>query len=163
MDERDGASMGRAAGALLADTLLAIADGKRPRGPVGISRVGRESRRVEFATHAEAGTWLNTPGLAEPLLLDVADNREVRVLVPAVSNTTAAVTSFDIIWRVRFAIDDAGVVLTSEPGFHTSDLDGVDELLDDFNDGIAAGLERHPRTAELREGFGALGPSEAHN
>ena len=153
--------MGRAAGALLADTLLTIAGGKMPSRPIGLSRVGRELRRVEFASHAEAGAWLNTPGLLEPLLLDVADDRELRVLLPAAGHATATVTSFDIIWRVRFAVDDDGAVLTSEPGFQTSDLGGVDELLDDFNDGIAAGLERHPRTAELREGFGALGPYES--
>lgn len=152
--------MGRAAGALLADTLLAIAGGTRPSRPIGVARVGRELHRIAFASHAEAGAWLNTPGLVEPLLLDVADG-ELRMLVPAVSSATSAVTSFDIIWRVRFAVDGDGAVLTSEPGFQTSDRDGVDELLDDFNDGVAAGLERHPRTAELREGFGALGPFDS--
>lgn len=155
--ERDGASIGRGAGSLLADTLTQLLDarsrrGARPSQPMGASRIGNELRRVIFhGGVAEAGAWLQTPGLVDAFVLYVpADDDEIRILVPSL-----AATSFDIVWRLRFALDDDGV-FTSEPGFTVAE--GMDELLDDFNDGIAAGLELHPRTAEIRPGFGALGP-----
>jgi hypothetical protein len=151
-DERDGASIGRSAGSLLADVLLALADGTPVTGPRGASRVGRAHAKVSFATHGEAGVWLQTPGLVEPVLLDVKGD-EVRLLVPAL--VVGEGTSFDIVWVVRFAVDAQGIA-TSEPAFSVAE--GMDDLLDEFNDGLAAGLEMHPRTVELRDGFGALGP-----
>lgn len=163
-DDRDGASIGRAAGSLLGDVLLVLAGGGRVDTPRGVSRVGRAHAKVSFATHAEAGTWLRTPGLVEGVLVDVKED-EVRVLVPARMmgahdhdhdhDDGHDQSSFDIVWTIRFVIDDQGIA-TSEPAFSCND--GLDDLLDDFNDGIAAGLEMHPRTAELRDGFGALGP-----
>jgi hypothetical protein len=154
-DDRDGASIGRSAGSLLADVLLALAAGLPERGPRGASRVGRAHAKVSFSTHAEAGAWLQTPGLVEPVLLDVKGD-EVRLLVPA--HVVGEGTSFDIVWTVRFAVDEQGIA-TSEPAFSVAD--GMDDFLDEFNDGLAAGLEMHPRTAELRDGFGALGPYDA--
>lgn len=151
-DDRDGASIGRAAGSLLGDVLLVLAGGGHIDTPRGVSRVGRAHAKVSFATHAEAGIWLRTPGLVEGVLVDVRED-EVRVLVPAASGGTPS--SFDIVWTIRFVVDEQGIA-TSEPAFSCND--GLDDLLDDFNDGIAAGLEMHPRTAELRDGFGALGP-----
>jgi hypothetical protein len=154
-DERDGASIGRSAGSLLADVLIALADGTNIVGPRGASRVGRAHAKVTFATHGEAGAWLQTPGLIEPVLLDVKGD-EVRLLVPAL--VVGEGTSFDIVWMVRFAVDENGIA-TSEPAFSVAE--GMDDLLDDFNDGLAAGLELHPRTVELRDGFGALGPYDS--
>lgn len=151
-DERDGASIGRSAGSLLADVLVALAERAPITGPRGASRVGRAHAKVTFATHGEAGAWLQTPGLVEPVLLDVKGD-EVRLLVPAL--VVGEGTSFDIVWVVRFAVDKNGVA-TSEPAFSVADA--MDDLLDEFNDGLAAGLEMHPRTVELRDGFGALGP-----
>lgn len=167
-DDRDGASIGRAAGSLLGDVLLVLAGGGRIDTPLGVSRVGRAHAKVSFATHAEAGTWLQTPGLVEGVLVDVRED-EVRVLVPArvtgapdhhhdrerAPGGAPSSSSFDIVWTIRFVVDEQGIA-TSEPAFSCND--GLDDLLDDFNDGIAAGLEMHPRTAELRDGFGALGP-----
>jgi len=143
---------------LLAEVLLALADGTHLGGPRGASRRGGTRAQVSFATHADAGAWLQTPGLVEPVLVDVRDD-EVRILVPAALVGTGQGTSFDVTWTLRFAIDENGIA-TSEPAFSVAD--GMDELLEDFldelNAGVAAGLEMHPRTAELRDGFGALGP-----
>lgn len=147
---RDGASLGRGAGSLLVEVLLQLATGTAVTGPRGASRVGRELRLLAFATHAEAGVWMQAPDLVDAVVIDVLDN-EVRVLVPAEGGGP----SFDLVWTVRYAVDENSIA-TSEPAFTVAD--GMDDLLDEFNDGMAAGLERHPRTVELREGFGALGP-----
>ena len=154
-DPRDGASIGRSAGSLLADVLIALAERVPITGPRGASRVGRAHAKVTFATHGEAGAWLQTRGLIEPVLLDVKAD-EVRLLVPAL--VVGEGTSFDSVWVVRFAVDGNGIA-TSEPAFSVAD--GMDDLLDEFNDGLAAGLEQHPRTVELRDGFGALGPYDS--
>jgi hypothetical protein len=156
LQTRDGVAIGRGAGFVLADALLQILDASRGRGrrpwfPVGASTVGRELVRVEFRAGVEAaGTWLQTPGLVDAFVVQVADDvDEVRVLVPS-----ADATSFDLVWSLQFEVDGA-FVATSEPAFEVAD--GCDDLLDDFNEGFAEALEHHPRTTDLRAGFGALG------
>ena len=102
---------------------------------------------------AAAGAWLQTPGIVDAFILYLPEDAdEIRILVPS-----KEALSFDIVWALRFVVDEHGIQ-TSEPLFTVAP--GEDEFLDDFNDGLAAGLELHPRTAELRSGFGALGPFE---
>lgn len=152
---RDGRRTGRAAGLLLAETLCQLIDDERPTPIVGASCDDAGEAVVEVFPDGglgDAQRWLATAGIVDPFFLEVKSDRdELRVYVPGDADGDV----FDLVMVLGFRRDHGGQFCTTLPAFTVAD--GADGVFEAFQEGLADGLDAHPRTAEIHPGFGALG------
>lgn len=165
---RDVKGIGQAAGGLVAQTLLQVADGDYAVSYIGIGRTS-PGAKLELVMFGDGGldaakAWITKKDKVDAVVvgLDEAD-REVRVLL----GSTDATRKYDMICSVRYEVRDntvvkkgakgkgkgggsAALVQTSTIGFLAETDD--DEMADDFLDSVLAGIYGHARAKDLAVG-----------
>jgi len=161
--QRDVKSIGHAAGGVIAQTLVALADGDHAPGYIGIGRKtpGAKLDVVMFEGGlAAAREWITTKDKVDAVVVGLdEDEHEVRVLL----GCPDATRKYDMICSVRYEVRDATVVKarakqrkatplvqTSTIGFLAETPD--EDVADDFLDSVLAGIYGHARAADLDVG-----------
>ena len=164
---RDVKGIGHAAGGLVAQTLMQLADGEHTPSYIGIGRTapGDKLKLVMFDGDLDgAKAWIAKKDKIDAVVvgLDEAE-REVRLLL----GSDHATRKYDMICSVRYEVKGASVTkkkskqpVLNEPSVQTSTIgflaETPDELLADaFLDSVLAGIYGHARASEL--GVGTLG------
>lgn len=162
---RDVKQLGHAAGGLVAQTLLQVADGEYAVSYVGLGRT-QAGGKLELVMFGDGGldaakAWIAKKDKIDAVVvgLDEAD-REVRVLL----GSTDATRKYDMICSVRYEVRDNTVVKkpkaktakavplvqTSTIGFLAETDD--EDMADDFLDSVLAGIYGHARAKDLAVG-----------
>jgi len=160
---RDVKSIGHAAGGLVAQTLVTLADGEHTPSYIGIGRTvaGGKLNLVMFEDGLDgAKAWIAKKDKIDACVvgLDEAE-QEVRLLL----NSDDAKRKYDMICSVRYEVKDANVVKkqakakkatalvsTSTIGFLAETDD--ESIQDDFLDSVLAGMYSHVRAHDLDVG-----------
>lgn len=163
MMTRDVKSIGHAAGGLVAQTLLTLADGQHTPSYIGIGRAnaGDKLKLVMFDDGLDAAkAWITQKDKIDAVVvgLDEAEH-EVRLLLGCPDDAR----KYDMICSVRYEVRDAKVVKakakkneaipliqTSTIGFLAETPD--EDIADDFLDSVLAGIYGHARAADLAVG-----------
>lgn len=166
-EKRDVESVGRAAGGLVAQTLVQLADGDFTPSYIGIGRKapGAKLDMVVFEDGLDgAKAWIAKKDKVDAVVVGLdEDEREVRVLL----GCPDAARKYDMICSVRYEVREATVVpkkkkanalnnplvQTSTIGFLAETPD--EDVADKFLDSVLAGIYAHARAADL--GVGKLG------
>jgi len=160
---RDVKAIGHAAGGLVAQTLVQLADGDYAAAYIGIGRKAPESKLelVMFDGGLDAAkAWITKKDKVDAVVVGLDEKeKEVRLLL----GSTDAKRKYDMICSVRYAVKDANVVKnrakankatalvsTSTIGFLAETPD--DAVADDFLDGVLAGIYSHARAHDLDVG-----------
>ncbi len=162
---RDVASVGRAAGGVIAQTLVAIADGNHAPSYVGIGRKtpGGKLDMVLFDEGLPAAkAWVAAKDKVDAVVVGLdEDEHEIRLLLGCPDDAR----KYDMICSVRYQVKASApkkgakkkapepVVQTSTIGFLAETPD--EDVADAFLDSVLAGIYGHARAAEL--GVGKLG------
>lgn len=165
--KRDVKSIGHAAGGLVAQTLVQLADGDYAASYIGIGRKspGDQLKLVMFEDGLDgAKAWIATKDKCDAVVVGLdEDEHEVRLLL----GCPDAQRKYDMICSVRYEVRDQTVVSkkakgakpktplvnTSTIGFLAETDD--EDVADDFLDSVLAGIYGHARAKEL--GVGQLG------
>lgn len=160
---RDVKAIGVAAGGVVAQTLVQLADGEHTPHYVGIGRTtaGDKLKLVMFDGGLDAAkAWIIKKDKIDAVVvgLDEAE-KEVRLLL----GSTDEKRKYDMICSVRYEVRDATVVKakakkaqaialvkTSTIGFLAETPD--EDMADDFLDSVLAGIYGHARAADLDVG-----------
>jgi hypothetical protein len=168
---RDVKGIGHAAGGLVAQTLMQLADGEHTPSYIGIGRTapGDKLKLVMFDGDLDgAKAWIAKKDKIDAVVVGLDEtDREVRLLL----GSDDATRKYDMICSVRYevkgtSIESRGATKKSkkpaadEPAVETSTIgflaETPDELLADvFLDSVLAGIYGHARASEL--GVGTLG------
>lgn len=163
---RDVKSIGHAAGGLVAQTLVQLADGDYAASYIGIGRKasGDPLKLVMFEDGLDAAkAWIIKKDKIDAVIVGLdEDEQEVRLLL----GSTDAARKYDMICSVRYEVRDETVVSkkskkkSAEPVVNTSTIGFLAEtpdetVADDFLDSVLAGIYGHARAKEL--GVGQLG------
>ena len=160
---RDVKSIGQAAGGVVAQTLLTLADGEHSPSYVGIGRKtpGGKLDMVLFEDGLDgAKAWITKKDKVDAVVVGLDEQeREVRLLL----GSPEATRKYDMICSVRYQVKDANVVKqkakqrkatalvsTSTIGFLAETDD--ETVADDFLDSVLAGIYGHARAADLDVG-----------
>jgi hypothetical protein len=160
---RDVKAIGHAAGGLVAQTLVQLADGDYAASYIGLGRKAPEAKLelVMFEGGLDAAkAWITTKDKVDAVVVGLdEDEQEVRLLL----GCPDATRKYDMICSVRYAVNGTGVkpkpkakakpgpaVQTSTIGFLAETPD--EDVADDFLDGVLAGIYSHARAAELDVG-----------
>jgi hypothetical protein len=160
---RDVKSIGHAAGGLVAQTLVTLADGDHTPAYIGLGRKtpGGKLDLVMFEDGLDgAKAWITKKDKIDAVVvgLDEAE-KEVRLLL----GSPDAKRKYDMICSVRYSVKDASVVKqkakarkatalvsTSTIGFLAETDD--ESVADTFLDSVLAGIYSHARAADLDVG-----------
>jgi hypothetical protein len=155
---RDVKSIGHAAGGLVAQTLVTLADGMHTPNYVGIGRKtpGGKLDLVMFEDGLDgAKAWITKKDKVDACVVGLdEDEREVRLLLGCPDTAR----KYDMICSVRYEVKavkktkkkaDASIQ-TSTIGFLAETDD--EAVADDFLDSVLAGMYSHARAAELAVG-----------
>ncbi len=160
---RDVKAIGHAAGGLVAQTLVQLADGEYAAAYIGIGRKAPESKLelVMFDGGLDAAkAWVAKKDKVDAVVVGLdEEEQEVRLLL----GSTDEKRKYDMICSVRYALKDAGavkraakakkamaLVSTSTIGFLAETPD--ETVADEFLDGVLAGIYSHARAADLDVG-----------
>lgn len=163
MSARDVKTIGHAAGGVVAQTLVALADGDHAPGYIGIGRKtpGAKLDVVMFEDGLPAAkAWVTAKDKVDAVVIGLDEvEREVRLLL----GSSDADRKYDMICSVRYLVRDATVVKakakkkqaiplvqTSTIGFLAETPD--EDVADDFLDSVLAGIYGHARAADLAVG-----------
>lgn len=159
----DVRAIGHAAGGVVAQTLVALADGDHAPTYVGIGRKtpGGKLDLVMFEDGLDAAkAWVTAKDKAGAVVVGLDESeREVRLLL----GSRDASRKYDMICSVRYEVRDATVVKakakkkqaiplvqTSTIGFLAETPD--EDVADAFLDSVLAGIYGHARAADLAVG-----------
>ncbi|MDB4962920.1 MAG: hypothetical protein JWP01_2919 [Myxococcales bacterium] len=166
MTRRDVKEIGRAAGGLVAQTLVTLADGDHTPSYIGIGRMaaGDKLKLTVFDGGLDdAKAWITLKDKHDAVVvgLDEAE-REVRLLL----GSSDATRKYDMICSVRYQVQGMAApqpaqrgkkgkpadpaIKTSTIGFLNETTD--DKIVDDFLDSVLAGIYGHARAKELDVG-----------
>jgi DNA-binding LacI/PurR family transcriptional regulator len=160
---RDLKSIGHAAGGLVAQTLVTLADGDHTPPYVGIGRKapGAKLDLVTFDGGLDAAkAWITKKDKVDAVVVGLDEQEhEVRLLL----GSPDATRKYDMICSVRYAVKDANLVAkrakqrkatalvsTSTIGFLAETPD--ESVADQFLDSVLAGIYSHARAADLDVG-----------
>lgn len=160
---RDVKGIGHAAGGLVAQTLVQLADGEYAAAYIGIGRKAPNAKLelVMFDGGLDAAkAWITKKDKVDAVVVGLDEKeKEVRLLL----GSTDAKRKYDMICSVRYAVKDAqtvknkakqnkatALVSTSTIGFLAETPD--DTVADEFLDGVLAGIYSHARAADLDVG-----------
>ncbi len=161
-DARDVKAIGHAAGGIVAETLVQLADGELLTSYVGIGRAaaGDKLKMVIFDGGLDAAkAWIIKKDKVDAVVvgLDGAEN-EVRLLL----GSNDATRKYDMICSVRYEVKGKSVQAKKKPSKHapavkTSTIGFLAEtpdeaVADQFLDGVLAGIYSHARSDELHVG-----------
>jgi hypothetical protein len=163
MEMRDVKSIGHAAGGLVAQTLITLAEGDHTPAYVGIGRKtpGGKLDLVMFEDGLDgAKAWINKKDKVDCVVVGLdEDEKEVRLLL----GCPEAARKYDMICSVRYQVKDASVVKkkakqnkatalvsTSTIGFLNETDD--EDIVDTFLDSVLAGIYGHSRAHDLDVG-----------
>lgn len=156
---RDVKSIGQAAGSLVAQTLVTLADGEHTPSYIGIGRKtpGGKLDMVLFEDGLDgAKAWIGKKDKVDACVVGLdEDEQEVRLLL----GCPDAARKYDMICSVRYEVK-AQVKKTkkkADPAIQTSTIGFLAEtddeaVADDFLDSVLAGIYSHARAAELAVG-----------
>lgn len=166
--KRDVKSIGHAAGGLVAQTLVQLADGDYAANYIGIGRAapGDQLKLVMFEGGLDAAkAWIATKDKCDAVVVGLdEEEHEVRLLL----GCPDAKRKYDMICSVRYEVRDqtvvskkakgakqpkAALVNTSTIGFLAETDD--ETVADEFLDSVLAGIYGHARAKDL--GVGQLG------
>ncbi|MBA3458479.1 MAG: hypothetical protein H0T46_00850 [Deltaproteobacteria bacterium] len=160
---RDVKSIGHAAGGLVAQTLITLADGEHTPSYIGLGRKvpGGKLDLVMFEDGLDgAKVWIAKKDKVDAVVVGLDESeKEVRLLL----GSPDAKRKYDMICSVRYSVKDASVVKqkarakkatalvsTSTIGFLAETDDEV--VADTFLDSVLAGIYSHARAADLDVG-----------
>lgn len=160
---RDVKAIGHAAGGVVAQTLVQLADGEHAPPYVGIGRAtaGDKLKLVMFDGGLDAAkAWICQKDKIDAVVVGLdEDEQEVRLLLGCPDNAR----KYDMICSVRYEVRDATVVKakakkkqavplvkTSTIGFLAETDD--EDMADAFLDSVLAGIYGHARAADLDVG-----------
>lgn len=160
---RDVKAIGQAAGSLVAQTLVTLADGEHSPAYVGIGRTneGDKLKLVMFDSDLDAAKkWIAAKDKIDAVVVGLDEQeKEVRLLL----GSPDATRKYDMICSVRYEVKDANVVKkkakqrkatalvsTSTIGFLAETPD--EAVADLFLDSVLAGIYGHARAADLDVG-----------
>jgi hypothetical protein len=160
---RDVKAIGHAAGGLVAQTLVQLADGEYSAAYVGIGRkvANAKLELVMFDGGLDAAkAWITKKDKVDCVVVGLDEKeKEVRLLL----GSTDAKRKYDMVCSVRYKVKDAqtvknkakqnkatALVSTSTIGFLSETPD--DTVADEFLDGVLAGIYSHARAADLDVG-----------
>ncbi|CAN5732068.1 hypothetical protein BH11MYX2_BH11MYX2_10930 [soil metagenome] len=161
--QRDVKSIGHAAGGLVAQTLITLAEGDHTPAYIGIGRKapGGKLDLVMFEDGLDgAKAWMNKKDKVDCVVVGLdEDEKEVRLLL----GCPLPARKYDMICSVRYKVKDASVVKqkakqnkatalvsTSTIGFLNETDD--EEIADAFLDSVLAGIYGHARAHDLDVG-----------
>jgi hypothetical protein len=157
---RDVKSIGHAAGGLVAQTLVTLADGMHTPNYVGIGRKtpGGKLDLVMFEDGLDgAKAWITTKDKVDACVVGLdEDEQEVRLLLGCPDTAR----KYDMICSVRYevkAVKRATKTKKADPAIQTSTIGFLAEtddesVADDFLDSVLAGIYGHARSGELAVG-----------
>ena len=160
---RDVKGIGQAAGSLVAQTLLQLADGEHTPSYIGIGRTAPKDKLklVMFDGDLDAAkAWITKKDKIDAVVVGLDEKEhEVRLLL----NSPDAKRKYDMICSVRYAVRDAKLVKAkakkqqAEPLVQTSTIGFLaetpdEDVADDFLDSVLAGIYSHVRAADLAVG-----------
>lgn len=158
---RDVKSIGHAAGGLVAQTLVTLADGDHTPSYVGIGRKtpGGKLDLVMFEDGLDgAKAWINKKDKVDACVVGLdEDEQEVRLLLGCPDSAR----KYDMICSVRYEVKAAAPKAKSkkkaDPAIQTSTIGFLAEtddesVADDFLDSVLAGIYGHARASELAVG-----------
>jgi hypothetical protein len=157
---RDVKSIGQAAGSLVAQTLVTLADGQHTPSYIGIGRKtpGGKLDMVLFEDGLDgAKAWITKKDKVDACVVGLdEDEQEVRLLLGCPDSAR----KYDMICSVRYevkAVSKAKKAKKSDPAIQTSTIGFLAEtddesVADDFLDSVLAGIYSHARAAELAVG-----------
>lgn len=156
---RDVKSIGHAAGGLVAQTLVTLADGDHTPSYVGIGRKvpGGKLDLVMFEDGLDgAKAWITKKDKVEACVVGLdEDEQEVRLLL----GCPDAARKYDMICSVRYEVKAAAPTKKkkADPAVQTSTIGFLAEtddesVADDFLDSVLAGIYGHARASELAVG-----------
>ena len=163
---RDVKGIGHAAGGLVAQTLMQLADGEHTPSYIGIGRTapGDKLKLVMFDDDVDgAKAWIAKKDKIDAVVVGLDESeREVRLLL----GSDHATRKYDMICSVRYEVKGTSVATTKkkpvvdEPAVATSMIGFLAEtpdekIADAFLDSVLAGMYGHARASEL--GVGTLG------
>ncbi|MGE3766153.1 MAG: hypothetical protein AB7L94_28110, partial [Kofleriaceae bacterium] len=153
---RDVKSIGQAAGSLVAQTLVTLADGDHAPSYIGIGRKtpGGKLDMVLFEDGLDgAKAWITKKDKVDACVVGLdEDEQEVRLLL----GCPDAARKYDMICSVRYEVKAQAkkskkkadpAIQTSTIGFLAETDD--DTVADDFLDSVLAGIYSHARASEL--------------
>ena len=160
---RDVKSIGHAAGGLVAQTLITLADGEHTPSYIGLGRkvAGGKLDLVMFEDGLDgAKVWIAKKDKIDAVVVGLDESeKEVRLLL----GSPDAKRKYDMICSVRYSVKDANVVKqkarakkatalvsTSTIGFLAETDDEV--VADTFLDSVLAGIYSHARAHDLDVG-----------
>jgi len=160
---RDVKSIGHAAGGLVAQTLVTLADGDHTPAYIGLGRKtpGGKLDLVMFEDGLDgAKAWITKKDKIDAVVVGLDESeKEVRLLL----GSPDAKRKYDMICSVRYSVKDASVVKqkakarkatalvsTSTIGFLAETDD--ESVADTFLDSVLAGIYSHARAADLDVG-----------
>jgi len=159
---RDVKSIGHAAGGLVAQTLVTLADGMHTPNYVGIGRKtpGGKLDLVMFEDGLDgAKAWITKKDKVDACVVGLdEDEREVRLLL----GCPDAARKYDMICSVRYEVKaqishKKAPKKKPDPSIQTSTIGFLaetddEDVADDFLDSVLAGMYSHARAAELAVG-----------
>jgi hypothetical protein len=160
---RDVKAIGQAAGSLVAQTLVTLADGDHTPAYIGIGRAtaADKLKLVMFDGDLDAAkAWIASKDKLDAVVVGLDEQeKEVRLLL----NSADAKRKYDMICSVRYEVKAAeavkkkakqrkatALVSTSTIGFLAETPD--ETVADDFLDSVLAGIYSHARAADLDVG-----------
>ncbi len=155
---RDVKSIGHAAGGLVAQTLVTLADGMHTPNYVGIGRKtpGGKLDLVMFEDGLDgAKAWITKKDKVDACVVGLdEDEQEVRLLLGCPDTAR----KYDMICSVRYEVKAVKKTKKkADPSIQTSTIGFLAEtddeaVADDFLDSVLAGMYSHARAAELAVG-----------
>ncbi|GEM_PF-6210028 len=155
---RDVKSIGHAAGGLVAQTLVTLADGMHTPSYVGIGRKtpGGKLDLVMFEDGLDgAKAWITKKDKVDACVVGLdEDEQEVRLLLGCPDSAR----KYDMICSVRYEVKAVKKTKKkADPAIQTSTIGFLAEtddeaVADDFLDSVLAGIYGHARAAELAVG-----------
>lgn len=155
---RDVKSIGHAAGGLVAQTLVTLADGMHTPNYVGIGRKtpGGKLDLVMFEDGLDgAKAWITKKDKVDACVVGLdEDEQEVRLLLGCPDTAR----KYDMICSVRYEVKAVKKTKKNpDPAIQTSTIGFLAEtddesVADDFLDSVLAGMYSHARAAELAVG-----------
>jgi hypothetical protein len=157
--ERDVAAIGQAAGGIVAETLVQLADGELLTSYIGIGRAtaGDKLKMVIFDGGLDAAkAWITKKDKVDAVVVGLdGEEKEVRLLL----GSNDATRKYDMICSVRYEVKGKSVKKKSKnaPSIKTSTIGFLAEtpderIADQFLDSVLAGIYSHARSDELHVG-----------